>query len=409
MKKNFCRILILVIGLALMSVGFSAVAAAEAGRARRRQKAETYGALVDAVGYLEAMADDLALAVAEDMPLPALVSLRRHADLASTALNRVPLTGEGGQALRRFAVVCGEVGDAMADGLARGEFRTPDYRLLIRLRDFAAELVGQVLPTAISSREGRVDESMLADCLSLLGRLYYDGAASDVWVPGGYALLQSGTRLDGAAALAAAERFLPGAYLTPVPGEAGGERFYFAAENVSMSLSAVEGKLLSLICDRQVLGEAEGIGQAEAMEAAAAVLAEYIGTPAELISSGSGEGCYYFTFAPRCDGVLCLSEKITVGIDGTVGKLCLWNAEGYYRYRPPLRILPAGMLSPEEMADRYSGESVTLCAVVRSDGRELYCYRLGEGDGALYLNAVTGRMEEILPTGAKDGTLYILV
>lgn len=410
MKKNFCRILILVLGLALMAVGFSAVAAAEAGRARRRQKAETYGALTDAVEYLEAVAEDLALAVAEDMPLPALVSLRRHADLASAALDRVPMTGEGGTALRRFAAVCGEVGDAMADGLARGIFRTPDYGLLIRLRDCAAELVGEVLPTAILPREGRIDEALLADCLSRLGRLYYDGAASDVWVPGGYALLQSGARLDGAGALAVAEGILPGAYLTPISGTADGDRFCFGAENVSMSLSAVGGKLLSLICDRRGTGEMGDIGEAAALTAAEAAVAEYIGTPAELISSSAGEGCYYFTFAPRCDGLLCLSEKITVGIDGAVGRLCLWDAEGYYRYRTPLRVLPAGMLTPEEMAERYGGEAaVTLCTAVRPDGREVYCCRLGEGDGVIYLNAVTGRREEILPTGAAVGCAHILV
>jgi hypothetical protein len=229
-----------------------------------------------------------------------------------------------------------------------------------------------------------------------------------VWVSGGYALLQNGDRLDGTAALAAAEQILPGAYLTPIP-EGGGDRICFAAENVSMAISAVEGKLLSLICDRQVLGETEGIGEAAAQAAAESALAEYIRTPAELLSSVEGEGCYYFTFAPRWDGVLCLSEKIIVGIDGAVGKLCLWDAEGYYRYRTPLRILPGGMLSPEEAAGRYGGAPVILCTAVRSDGREIYCYRLGDGEGTLYLNAVTGRMEEILPAGATDGGVYILV
>lgn len=411
MKKNICRMLSLVIGLALMAVGFSAVAAAEAGRARRRQKAETYGALTDAVEYLEAMADDLALAVAEDMPLPALVSLRHHADLASAALDRVYLQGEGGQALRRFAAVCGEVGGTMADGLARGSFRTPDYGLLIRLRDCAAELAREVLPTAVSLREGRVDESMLADCLARLGRLYYDGTASDVWVPGGYALLQSGTRLDGEGALASAKKILPGAYLTPAEGIGHEGRFCFTAENVCLTVSAVEGRLLSLICDRQVIGAGEEmIGQEAARAEAEDAVAQYAGSPAELVSSAMGEGCYYFTFAPRCDGVLCLSERITVGIDGIAGKLCLWDAEGYYRYRPPLRVLPEGMLTPEEAAGRYGeGASVTLCTAVRTDGRELYCYRLGEGEGALYLNAVTGRPEEILPTGAEGGNLHIFV
>lgn len=410
MKKQFGRILVLVIGLALMAVGFSAVAAAEAGRAHRRQKAETYGALCDAVGNLEAMAGDLSLAVVENEPLPALVSLRHHADLASAALDRLPLTGEGGKALRRFTAACGEAAGAMADGLARGSFRTPDYGLLIRLRDCAVKLAGEILPAAVSLREGRVDDRMLEDCFAGLGQLYYDGAASDVWVPGGYVLLQKGSQLDRTEALAAAERVLPGAHLTLVPGECGGDRFRFVAGNVSMSLSAVEGKLLSLICDRQILVEGEEIGAGEALSAAESALAEYIGTPMELIGSEVGEGCYYFSFAPRCDGVLCLSEKITVGIDGAVGKLCLWDAEGYYRYRTPWRVWPVGLLSPEDIADRFGGKmAVTLCTAVRADGREVYCYRLGEGESARYLNALNGRPEEIWQMAARSENLHIWV
>ena len=397
MKNNICRILSLVIGLALMAVGFSVVAAAEAGRARRRQKAEVYGALSDAVGYFGDMAGDLALAVAEDIPLPALVSLRHHADLAAAALDRVPLSGEGGRALRRFAAVCGEVGGTMAEGLARGNFRAPDYGLLMRLRDCAAELTETVLPAAVSPREGKVDDGMLADCLARLGRVYYDGAASDVWVPEGYALLQKGDRLDGADALSAAEKILPGAYLTPAGNSKDGERFCFAAENVCLSVSAVGGKLLSLICDRQVRGKGVQIEETAAQAAAEDAVSAHIGTPMDLISFAAGEGCYYFTFAPRGEDLLCLSERITVGIDGVTGKLCLWDAENYYRYRTPMRVLPAHMLTPEEAAERYGGgTAATLCTAVRADGRELYCYRIGEGDAALYLNAVTGRVEEIL-------------
>ncbi len=397
MKNNIGRILSLVIGLALMTVGFSAVAAAEAGRTHRRQKAETYGALTDAVEYLEAVADDLALAVAEDLPLPALISLCHHADLASAALERVPLQGEGGQALRRFAVICGEVGSSMADGLARGSFHTPDYGLLIRLRDCAVELTREVLPAAVSPREGRVDDVMLAGCLARLGCLYYDGTASDVWVPGGYALLQKGVRLDGAAALEAAEEILPGAYLTPAEVPEERDRFCFTAENVCLTVSVVEGKLLSMICDRRMQGEGEPIGETAALAAAENAVAAYVGAAAELISAEMGEGCYYFTFAPRSDGLLCLSERITVGIEGRTGKLCVWDAELYYRYRTPLRVMPGNLLTPEEAAERFgAGTAVTLCTAVRADGRELYCYRLGEGDDALYLNSVTGRVEEIL-------------
>ena len=46
----------------------------------------------------------------------------------------------------------------MADELARGSRRTPDYELLIRLRDFAVLLTEEILPNALYPDSPAFDE-----------------------------------------------------------------------------------------------------------------------------------------------------------------------------------------------------------------------------------------------------------
>ena len=96
------------------------------------------------------------------------------------------------------------------------------------------------------------------------------------------------------------------------------------------------------------------------------------------------------------DGILCLSERVLVGIDAATGRLSLFDADRYYRYFTAVRTLPEGLLTPEEAALNWGGAaSVTLCTALRADGRELLCYRLGEGEAAVYVNAVSGRIETV--------------
>lgn len=395
MSKRAIRALSFVVGLALLTVGFAASAVAQARDIRQSAHEAQVRALTDAVGHLEAMAEGLALAVATDAPLPALVSLRHDADLAAAALGQVSVTGQGGEALRRFAACTAEISGVLADDLARGVTRVPDYALLTRLRDFALPLADAVLPAAVDAAAGTVDESALADHFAGLGRLYYDGVGSDVAPPSGYLSLMRGTPFDEDAARKIAAAAVGGSvHLTRTTAEGEPARWCFTSANLTVTVSEIDGRLLTLLYDRRTR---EGdIGEAAARTAAETVIAAHAPEAMAVTDTDSGEGCYYFTFAPTREDILCLSERILVGIDAATGRLSLWDADRYYRYHTPTRTLPQTMLTPEEAAHSHGATAPgVLCTAVRADGRELLCYRLGDGDAVVYVNAVTGKAEAV--------------
>lgn len=395
MQRKTIRAISFVCGLALVAAGFAVSAAAQTRKAERTAHEAQVRALTDAVGHLEAMAADLALAVAADAPLPALIALRHDADLAAAALGQVSFAGEGGEALRRFAACTAEVSGVLADDLARGVTRVPDYALLTRLRDFALPLADTVLPSAVDSATGTVDDAALASHFADLGRLYYNGVGSDVQPPSGYLALERGQRLsEDEARKAAVEVAGKNARLTAVPAEGEPGRYCFTSTNLTVTITAVDGHLLSLLYDRS---RREGdVGEAAALTAAEEAIAAYAPEAMTLVDTSEAEGIYYFTFAPSRDGILCLSERILVGIDAAAGRLSLWDADRYYRYHTTVRTLPETMLTPEQAAASHGvARPGTLCTALRTDGRELLCYRLGEGDAVVYVNAVTGKVETV--------------
>ncbi|MBR7184155.1 MAG: germination protein YpeB, partial [Clostridia bacterium] len=275
-----------------------------------------------------------------------------------------------------------------------GTVRAPDYALLVRLRDFALPLTADILPNAIRADMSAVDEGALAAHLAGLGRLYYDGAGSDIVPPGGYLSLLSATRYTQSDAYAAAQAAVGrNIRLKATAAEGDPARFCFTSANLTVIVSERGGHLLHLLYDQS--GREGNIGRSAALAAAERAVGAHAPEPLVLTGEEDGEGTYYFTFAPQRGDLLCLSERILVGIDASSGRLCLWDADWYYRYRTAQRTYPDNLLSPDLIAARYGGtESPLLCTAVRADGRELLCYRLGEGERAIFLNAVTGKVEQ---------------
>ena len=396
MHRNIIRIISFICGLGLVTVGFAVSSSVQARQAEQTVHQTQVRALTDAVGHLEAMAADLALAVAADEPLPALIALRHDADLATAALGQVSFSGTGGEALRRFAACTAEISGVLADDLARGVTRVPDYALLTRLRDFALPLTDTILSTAVDTATGQVDDAVLAAHFAGLGRLYYNGVGSDVQPPSGYLALQRGQRLsEDEARKKALEIAGKTARLTAAPTGGEPERYCFTSTNLTVTVTVTDGHLLSLLYDRR--GSTGDVGEDAARTAAEAAISAYAPETMELTGTDAGEGCYYFTFAPNRDGLLCLSERVLVGIDAATGRLSLWDADRYYRCHTAVRTLPEVMLTPEQAAAKHGAVGpATLCTVLRADGRELLCYRLGEGDAVVYVNAVTGKVETVV-------------
>lgn len=395
MHRKSIRAISFVCGLALVTVGFVVAVTAQVRDSRRLVREAQVRALTDAVGHLEAVAEGLALALATDSPLPVLIELRHDADLAAAALGQVSFAGEGGEALRRFAACTAEISGGMADDLARERSRVPDYALLTQLRDCAVPLADTVLPAAVDPVSAVVDDAALSAHFATLGRLYYDGVGSDVQPPSGYLTLMRGTVIGEEEAREIATEIVgKTARLTRTQADGEPARICFTSANLTVTLTAVDGHLLSLLYDRSA--RAGDVGADAARAAAEAAITAYAPEPMELVDNEDGEGCYYFTFAPRKGELLCLSERILVGIDAASGRLSLWDADRCYRYHTTARTMPETMLTPEAAANLLGIVSpATLCTAIRPDGRELLCYRIGEGDKVVYLNAVTGKVETV--------------
>ncbi|MBR6709173.1 MAG: hypothetical protein IKL84_05790 [Clostridia bacterium] len=382
-------------GMLLAAGGFAIACAVQSKQADRLREAAQFRAVTDAVGYLAGMSDCLRLAVDGDRPLPHLIELRHYADMAGAALGEVRFTAEGGEMLRRFTACTAEFAGKMADELARGSRRTPDYELLIRLRDFAVPLTEEILPNALYPDSPAFDEQILSQYLSGLGRLYYDGVGSNVQPQSGYLSLVGRSPIGTAEAERLAEQIAGGKVnlrRIAVSGEP--ERYCFGCSNLTVTLTAVDGALLSLLHDR--VGTDGDLGEEKARMAAEAAILQYAPEELEEVLALRGEGMYYFTFAPLRDGLLCLSERILVGIDAATARLNVWDADGYYRYFVAERWIPDNLISPEQAAAYLGIDSLPqLCTSVRADGREVICYCSRLGENAIYLNAVTGGIESV--------------
>ncbi len=395
-RKSTVLMICYLSGLLLAAGGFGVVSALRAQDGMRVGEEARVRAMTDAVGRLESMAEGLAVAVATDLPLPALIELRHDADLAAAALGQISFSGEGGALLRRFAACTAEISGGMADDLARGQSRVPDYALLVRLRDCAIGLVDRVLPAAVNSVTGEIDDGALAEHFSALGRLYYDGVGSDVQPPSGYLMLMQGNPLPEEDAREIAEAIAgKSARLSRTAAEGEPARYCFTAENLTITVTAVGGHLLSFLYDRTV--RPEDVGAETARAAAEKMILTYAPEPMTCFAEETKEGTYIFTFIPIERDYLRLSERVLVGIDAASGRLSLWDANRYYRYHTGARTFPEQMLSPETAANLYgSSTPAELCITVRPDGREILCYRIGKGDNVIYVNAITGKTEETM-------------
>lgn len=389
MDRRLVRVVSFVVALCAVAVGFACSAMAGVRESAAREEERQMRALVDAVDRLEDVADALSAAVAAEAPLPALVKLRHAADLAAASLSALPGEGAGLAALRHFAVCTAEIAGASVDDLARGRVRVPDYALLVRLRDAAGPLCARVLPAAIDPAAGTVDDGAIAAHLATLGRLYYDGVGSDVAGVGHYATLTGRDVIDETKARRLAADAVGGTvHLARV--EVGGApvRFCFTGSNLTVVLTA-DGRLMSLFYDRR--REAGEAVEAAIVEAAARMMAKHAPEAMVAVERARGEVCDYFTYAPMRDGLLCLSERVLVGVDRATARVCLFDADGYYRYHTQARAMPSELIDAEAAKRICGGGDAVLCTALRRDGRELICWRVGDR----FVNAVTGRVEDV--------------
>ncbi len=157
------------------------------------------------------------------------------------------------------------------------------------------------------------------------------------------------------------------------------------ASNISVTVAKHGGDLMQLMFD---LPEQEAVLTAEqAMAVATNFLTETVAEHDLLVQQGmTFDGIYRMIFCPNRSGILCLDEEITVGVTGSSGRVCLFDAGDYYRSRGGDIKLPEGAMSAQSVAEIWHAEAVP-CKVRISAGVEAICFRVSD----FFVDAMSGK------------------
>lgn len=171
--------------------------------------------------------------------------------------------------------------------------------------------------------------------------------------------------------------------------------YHITGKNISALINAVDGSLLQLLFD---LPEGNmSITEDEAELYAKNFIPEtgIINDTLVKLSSGYDGNLYIFEYAPIRNGVLCISERILLGVSPESGRISLFDAVDFYRYKTKKVVLPDGILSAEEIINKFSLSSTPeLCKIERKKGIESICYRFKDGDDYKYISAITAKVIE---------------
>lgn len=169
--------------------------------------------------------------------------------------------------------------------------------------------------------------------------------------------------------------------------------YTLCGRNTYAAVSRDGEKILSLMLDtdkgRKRIDEEEALGRARSF-----LESEKIGVENAEMTSRYEDGVYLFRFTPMSDGTVCLDETITVGITHGSGRICIFDAVGYYRYHASSSdaLQNNVRVTAEEAAVLGGGESALLCKISPMTGVETLCYRVIRAGGEpIFINAMSGR------------------
>ncbi len=158
------------------------------------------------------------------------------------------------------------------------------------------------------------------------------------------------------------------------------------ASNISAALSKSGGYLMQLMFDlpeQEVTLTEQQAADAMTKFLSKAVAEHDVLVPMELTL----DGIYRRDYCPKRNGILCLDERISVGVTASSGRVCLFDAGEYYRSRGADVKLPSDSMTAQAVSELWGGEEAVPCKVRLSAGVETVCYRVG----VLFVDAVTGK------------------
>lgn len=371
-----------------------------------QEKAYSYLTLADSAKNLEALASTLSsLVTCPEKLRPSLLSdVRLYSAQAEATLGHLDFESADSEMLFTYLHALSiisenalEMGFAQdSSDVSKNEFteeNAPTIELFTVLGDYAKKLVNTALPLLSNDIKSFENElSLIFSDTVLETILYENGYGTIAKKPSssspGVALIEKSEALKTARKYLGAK-----AQLRANLARDSSELYQLSGSNISAIVDARSGVLLQFLFDTKE--NEEKINEDEAKKRADIFLDDIGFKNTEMSSSvvtHSG-GLYIFEYIPYSkNNVLCLSEKIIVGISHTSGRVCLYDATKYYRYHTKALILPEETLSANEVKAQYGEEnSPVLCKIERAEGVETLCYRISTPSGEIFINALSGK------------------
>ncbi len=333
---------------------------------------------------------------------PAILSdIKTSAELSNVAFGYLNTDGTGTRKLFAFLTGVASVADsAIKNGIAPEEAdkntNSPKLSQLITLGESAKRITNEaaeLLNGEIIALDKKLTE-IFADTVT--ETILYELGHLNMIESTGFETVGGG-KTEEKDALKAARSYLgKKAFLKVTLSGSNPSVYCLSGENISALISEKSGYLMQLLFD---LPEGEiKLSLDTAREKADSFLKE-VGFSAEdcEISGEMRDGIYVFKYSPIFQNdILCLSESIIVGVSGSSGRICRFDALDYYRYHTKSLSAPASCISPREIADmhQFDPSSAQLCKIERAPGIESYCYRFSSDGENIFVSALTGELIE---------------
>lgn len=332
-----------------------------------------------------------------------LSEIRLNSSLALSALAHISFEGSGSGELFSYLSAVSEISrlalelgiSEEAEGVFFGE-NAPSLSLFSLIGHYAERINTEALPHL--GTDNAEFESSLTEIFSdtVLETVLYEGGFGSLAAGNGFSSIGGGL-IDEKSAMSLAKKHLAkNAYLTARLSEGEIPVYHVGGKNISALITAKSGFLMQLLFDIPE-GE-ERIDENEAKAKAEIFLGEtgLGGIKKELASAEHTSGLYIFEYAPIQNGVLCLDERILVGVSHGSGRICLFDAVDYYRYHKKALKLPQGLIPSEKISEKFAASlPPILCKIERRQGIESLCYRVEGENGRFFVSAISGaRIED---------------
>ncbi len=368
---------------------------------REREKVYDTLTLTDCSENLERLSDSLSSYIESEANdrYKYLSDIRLYAERAKISLGYLKLEGNSSEELFSFLNAASAVSEkslknavVTVHGEEVGISSEWEFE---HLSSCAKRIASEALPFLNTSLKSFSKEIEKIFSSTLTDTILYENGHIDLAASNDFSTLSKGTT-DEEEALKTAKKHLGAkAYLKLRATETEPRLYHIEGENISAVVSCGGGFLIQFLFD---LPEKDiTVTESEAKIKSDTFLRELGFYPenTEAYPPKLNGSMYVFTYAPYGDGnILCLNEKLTVGVSGGSGRICLFDASDYYRYHKRTIDVAETLLTASEAASfhGFSPEQAVLCKINLETKAESLAYRFKTQNGDRFVNAFSGEL-----------------